>query len=241
MQASTFYAGMVCLALLLASANVLGHGKETHAEKKDAAQAEGAGGTLSGEQATAMARESLLNEVAKDYEETAGPVLGAKCADCHGEPESLPWYYAIPGVSHLIDADMEEGRKHLDLRGGFPFGGHGTPLEDVRAIAKALEEDSMPPLRYLMMHWDGSLTEAEAKTVLGWTARAEAALDCPSGTAAIQDAPMQQGGAHASTQAARMQSGGADGVTQPAPMQPGGAHGAAGEPMPCPPAQADAK
>lgn len=45
----------------------------------------------------------------------------------------------------------------------------GSPIEDLKAIDKAAEKKSMPPVRYLMMHPGLNLTDSERDTIKAWT------------------------------------------------------------------------
>lgn len=74
---------------------------------------------------------------------------------------------------------MQEAKVHLDMTKGFPFAGHGTPLEDIDAIGEALSKDSMPPLRYRFMHSSAKVSETERNTIGEWLERSKAALAKP--------------------------------------------------------------
>lgn len=121
-------------------------------------------------------KQNVLNEVDQSYRESIASIFEKKCMDCHGEPKKLPWYYVLPIAKNIIDADMQEANEHLDLRGGFPFKGHGTPLEDLEAIQEVVRKDEMPPFRYKIMHWSSQLTKAEKKVVEEWVERGKILL-----------------------------------------------------------------
>ena len=114
---------------------------------------------------------TALASIATAYQSQIRPIFKIHCADCHGTATTMPWYYRIPGVRQLMDSDIREAREHLDLRNGFPFGGHSTPAEDLKAIAKSLRDGAMPPLRYRLIHRDAVLTDAERASVLIWVRR----------------------------------------------------------------------
>ncbi|HEX4924829.1 MAG TPA: heme-binding domain-containing protein [Bdellovibrionales bacterium] len=116
----------------------------------------------------AAASEPALAEIAERYRLTVQPIFERACFDCHSGRTKFPWYYSIPGVRGLIDADIKEARVHLDLEAGFPFEGHGSPSEDLDAIAAAIEDGTMPPLRYKLLHPEARLSDAEREAVLKW-------------------------------------------------------------------------
>ncbi len=107
----------------------------------------------------------VINEA---YQKDVAGIFKAKCMDCHGEPRKLPWYHALPIVNQIMNDDMNEAKKHLDIREGFPFKGHGTPKEDLEAIAETIKKNEMPPLRYKVMHWSSGVTENEKKIIQAW-------------------------------------------------------------------------
>ncbi len=117
-----------------------------------------------------------LNLINQDYLKTAKPIFEKNCMDCHSQNPRYPWYHGLPFVKGLIDSDITEARKHLDMTGGFPFKGHGSPLEDLEAIASSIKEGTMPPLRYLVMHPSAKISEEEKKVILSWIDRGQKLL-----------------------------------------------------------------
>ncbi|MCH2533418.1 MAG: heme-binding domain-containing protein [Bdellovibrionales bacterium] len=109
-----------------------------------------------------------LEEINNKYFSNIKPIFEKKCLDCHGLGSKKPWYYVLPGIKHMMNQDMSEAKKHLDMTNGFPFGGHGSPKEDLQAIKKTVREDSMPPWQYKMMHWNSKLTKKEKMVLNKW-------------------------------------------------------------------------
>jgi hypothetical protein len=120
--------------------------------------------------------EKTLAEINEAYVQAVKPIFQKKCFDCHSHTVHYPWYYSIPGVRGMIDRDIAEGREHLDFSHDFPFGGHGSPTEDLDAIKETLSEGDMPPLRYQLMHRESGLTAQEKKTILDWIERSQGRL-----------------------------------------------------------------
>jgi len=108
------------------------------------------------------------DEIAQTYQVKVRPIFTEKCADCHGTGRNLPWYAGIFGIKQLIQWDIKQAKKHLDISHDYPFRGHGTPKEDLEAIIKSVKKQNMPPLRYKMLHWESGMTEAEKTTVTHW-------------------------------------------------------------------------
>lgn len=102
------------------------------------------------------------------YLKNVKPIFQKKCLDCHGSGNPLPWYSNIPGPKQLILRDIKEAKRHMDMSNDFPFSGHGTPEDDLKALAKTVKEGSMPPFRYKIMHWSSSLSEDNKKAINEW-------------------------------------------------------------------------
>ena len=104
-----------------------------------------------------------------EYVKSIKPIFEKKCFDCHGNITKFPWYYKVPGVKQMVDYDIKEGKKHLDMSKDFPFISHVTPLKDLEGIKEVSIEGDMPPLRYVLGHWDSRLTEREKQSILSWS------------------------------------------------------------------------
>lgn len=130
-------------------------------------------------QAVPQALEKTLNAIAGEYEGSVRPIFEKSCFDCHSGATRYPWYYRIPGIKQMIDEDVREAKKHLDMSAGFPFQGHGTPAEDLEQIREVVEDQSMPPTNYLWMHWKASLSESDRERVLQWVSRSLQTLANP--------------------------------------------------------------
>ncbi len=114
------------------------------------------------------ADEVSLASINSEYKQRIRPIFVKKCFDCHSSKTSFPWYYKVPFVTSMIDADIRDAKKHLNMDGDFPFKSHGTPKADLKAIGKSISEETMPPLNYVFMHGQSRLTESEKKTVRDW-------------------------------------------------------------------------
>lgn len=117
-----------------------------------------------------------MEPIVSAYKTSVNPIFQRSCFNCHSQSVQYPWYYRIPGAKQLIDKDISEAREHLDMSRGFPFGGHGSLTEDLEAIRDAIQNDSMPPFRYRLMHWGASLSSEEKAVVLNWVGRSLEAL-----------------------------------------------------------------
>jgi cytochrome c peroxidase len=98
----------------------------------------------------------------------AAEVLQAKCGSCHIRGAALPFYAKFPVASGIIRQDVDAGLASYDFVAGLvPSGGPASEP----ALAKlefVIEHGTMPPGRYLMLHWDGDLGASEKEAVFGW-------------------------------------------------------------------------
>ncbi len=128
----------------------------------------------------ASASEKLsLQKINLSYKQNVKSIFVEKCMNCHSAEVNYPFYYFLPLVSNLIDSDISESKKHIDMTNDFPFFGHGTPREDLVAIRKVTEEGSMPPLRYRILHWGSKLSDDEKNKIISWTNVSEQILKEP--------------------------------------------------------------
>ncbi len=111
---------------------------------------------------------SIYSEINQNYQSKIKIIFENKCAACHSNEALSPWYAKIPGLHTFIENDRSEAKTHLEISKGFPFGGHGTPEEDLLAIKETTDEDEMPPFRYTLFHPSSRLTAEEKKTILFW-------------------------------------------------------------------------
>jgi cytochrome c len=108
----------------------------------------------------------------------AKAVLVSKCADCHSSETRWPVYSQIAPGSWLIERDIVEARKKMDLSRW-----EEMPEERRQVLmAKIVQETKngeMPPLQYLALHWNAKLStdDLQALATLGKSAGgSEAAL-----------------------------------------------------------------
>lgn len=123
----------------------------------------------------AARQESLFVSIKTGYE-TLKPIFERSCFDCHSTLVKYPWYYKVPGIKQLIDSDIKEGREHLELSNGFPFGGKGSLPEIMGDMKSEIAEGAMPLFLYRMMHWGTGLSGARRDSVVNWLDSAQVAV-----------------------------------------------------------------
>lgn len=99
----------------------------------------------------------------------AASALGKKCVNCHTTEYKLPFYANFPIAKQLIEKDIQDGTSYMNLKAEL-FPPDNKPVSEV-TIAKneyAIERGTMPPMRYLALHWNGALNAQEKADVLAW-------------------------------------------------------------------------
>ena len=82
------------------------------------------------------------------------------CMDCHSNESEWPWYSYVAPVSWLVAHDVEEGRQKLN------FSEWDQPNEDADEIVEQVEEGEMPLTKYVILHPEANLSNAERQTLL---------------------------------------------------------------------------
>jgi len=112
--------------------------------------------------------EKLLAQIQDSKTKKAATILQGKCIDCHSSQTRLPFYMNFPLAHNLIAKDIEEGTEEFNLNGKFANNGAGFTELDLARLEGVLNDHSMPPLRYVALHWDASLSEADTQDLRGW-------------------------------------------------------------------------
>lgn len=142
-------------------ANIYAHGDEKHTQEEKTVQNEKSAHSNKIEA-------SKLEEINQNYMSSIEPIFKQKCYDCHSNKTDYPWYHSIPGIKQMLNSHIQEGKEHIIFSKGFPFPGHGEPLEDLKELREVVEEDSMPIWQYKLMHWNSSLNQKEKEKILDW-------------------------------------------------------------------------
>ncbi len=94
----------------------------------------------------------------------AKAVLVTKCADCHSSETRWPVYARMAPGSWLIERDIVEARKKMDLSQWEKLPADRQDVLVAKVIQEAKSGD-MPPLQYLLLHWDAKLSEADVQAL----------------------------------------------------------------------------
>lgn len=79
------------------------------------------------------------------------------CQDCHSNLTNWRWYDSIAPGSWLVQHDVEDGRRRLNVSEW------SQPQPDVHEVERAILGGDMPPLQYKIVHSGGRLSQAERR------------------------------------------------------------------------------
>ncbi len=108
-------------------------------------------------------------------------ILEGKCVNCHTSEGKIPFYANFPIAKGIIQEDIDLGTQYVDYAEAFAT--DGGPVSEV-VLAKteyALEQGTMPPHQYLMLHWNGGLSGEEKQTILDWIKQTRVKHYAPEG------------------------------------------------------------
>lgn len=96
-------------------------------------------------------------------------ILSHKCVNCHTPEYRLPFYANFPIAKGIITQDIEDGTAYINyLEELFPPDGQPVGEVVLAKTEQTLIEGSMPPHRYLALHWNGGLRKAEKEDLQKW-------------------------------------------------------------------------
>jgi hypothetical protein len=83
------------------------------------------------------------------------------CYDCHSNETEWPAYSFVAPMSWLVRKDVEDGREKLNLSELDQGGG-----EELHDAADTIEEGSMPPSQYKLLHPAARLSDTERQRLI---------------------------------------------------------------------------
>lgn len=84
-------------------------------------------------------------------------LMRGACMDCHSNETTWPWYSNVAPVSWLVQNDVDEGRRELNL---------STGEAEVDEMIEAIQEGSMPPWQYKPIHPAARLSDKEKQDLI---------------------------------------------------------------------------
>ncbi|MEQ8768326.1 MAG: heme-binding domain-containing protein [Planctomycetota bacterium] len=94
-------------------------------------------------------------------------ILKRACFDCHSNETKWPWYSYVAPVSWLVADDVEEGREHLNFS-EWSKASEKDRRHMIEEVGEEVEEGEMPLDKYVWLHSEADLTDAEKQTLVTW-------------------------------------------------------------------------
>jgi hypothetical protein len=102
-----------------------------------------------------------VNHSGVPHERPGNPrVQAGGCQDCHSNQTRWPPQSHVAPFSWLLTRDVEQGRDELNFSSWDEGDGEADDAAD------AVAEGSMPPRRYVLVHADAALSEAERQLLV---------------------------------------------------------------------------
>jgi hypothetical protein len=95
-------------------------------------------------------------------------VFEQSCQNCHSERTEWPWYSYVAPLSWLIEADVHDGRSHMNLS---QWDGY-TEEQKVELLTKIgvdVRNHRMPLPKYLKLHPQARLSNDDVTRLYTWT------------------------------------------------------------------------
>ncbi len=92
--------------------------------------------------------------------EQARQLATAACYDCHSNESEWPVYSYVAPMSWLVRNDVENGRDKLN------FSTWDRDASEAKDAAETVQDGSMPPRQYALVHPDARLSAAEKATLV---------------------------------------------------------------------------
>ncbi|MCX6911073.1 MAG: heme-binding domain-containing protein [Verrucomicrobia bacterium] len=94
-------------------------------------------------------------------------IFEQKCLDCHSDKAVLPFYANLPVVSSMIAADIKRGTELLNVPQEC-FGPTPATEAVLAKIQRVVENGSMPPSDYRLMHWGSGINGDDKAALMAW-------------------------------------------------------------------------
>lgn len=94
---------------------------------------------------------------ASDIPSPARKVLVEKCADCHSNATRWYFYSQVAPFSWLVERDVIEGRKHMNLSNWKQLTSEKRDLLESKIMLET-KKGEMPPLQYRLIHWNAKIS-----------------------------------------------------------------------------------
>ena len=108
---------------------------------------------------------ALMNDAMVDT--AVKNLVGKSCKNCHSESTEWPWYSYVAPMSWMIEGDVYEARRHMNLSRWDDYS-----IDKKQALlsemAVMVRNRKMPLPRYLALHREAKLSDADIDQIYQW-------------------------------------------------------------------------
>jgi hypothetical protein len=95
-------------------------------------------------------------------------IISRSCLNCHSDKTEWPWYSYIAPVSWMIERDVQRARSHMNLSRWQAYKAQQQVL--LLGEMEMLTRSRLMPLsRYLLLHPEARLSDADLDQISKWT------------------------------------------------------------------------
>jgi hypothetical protein len=109
---------------------------------------------------------------------TVLPLMERACQNCHSQRTEWPLYSYLPAVSWALEKDVAEARQHLDFSRWDQYS-TGEKRDLLARMGAEVRNHRMPLSRYVLLHPEARLSEAEILAIYEWTKAERRAIRGP--------------------------------------------------------------
>jgi len=95
-------------------------------------------------------------------------IVHRSCANCHSEQTAWPWYSYVPPASWMVEKDVRDGRGQFNMSNWDGYSADKR-MEIMSEISVMVRNKQMPLPRYLWLHSDAKLSEADVSLIDRWS------------------------------------------------------------------------
>ena len=95
------------------------------------------------------------------------PLIERACFDCHSHRTEWPWYGWVAPVSWLLRSDVKEARREMNFSSWGEMDREDRQAK-MMSIRRRVKKGEMPLPKYVWMHPEAELSDAERKQIQVW-------------------------------------------------------------------------
>jgi len=105
-------------------------------------------------------------------------IVNRSCRNCHSEQTHWPWYSYIAPMSWMTEKDVHDARLHMNLSRWQEYPAE-KQVEILARLGSEVRNHQMPLPRYLSLHPEAKLSDADIRQLYDWTRKERRRLTAP--------------------------------------------------------------